>query len=189
MKYILASASERRQELLHRIINNFEVKVSNFDEDGVAFKGNIKDYVTELAEGKALDVAKNTKDDAIIIAADTIVTIDNSILGKPKNSEDAFKMLKLLSGKIHRVYSAVVVLNTKNMELEKQCLYTEVKFSNLTDDEIQQYINTKEPLDKAGAYGIQGFGGVFVEGINGCYYNVVGLPLNALDKMLKKVNK
>ena len=96
-------------------------------------------------------------------------------------------MLKTLSGRTHRVYSGIVVYNTENNKLEKEALYTEVTFSELSDEEIMAYIKTKEPLDKAGSYGIQGFGGVFVERINGCYYNVVGLPLNLLNKMLIKV--
>lgn len=187
MKYILASASERRQELLHRIVNDFDIVVSNFDEDSVIIGKSIEEYVIELAEGKAKDVIKNITEDAVIIAADTIVALDNKILGKPKNEDNAFEMLKLLSGKTHRVYSAVVVINTNNEKIEKECLYTEVKFSEITDEEIRQYIQTKEPLDKAGAYGIQGYGGVFVEKINGCYYNVVGLPLNTLNKMIKNV--
>lgn len=188
MKYILASASERRQELLHRLISDFDIKVSNFDESSISFDGyNISEYVIKLAQGKVLDVAKTTNDESVIIGADTIVALDNNILGKPKDEEDAFNMLKLLSGKTHRVYSAVVILNTDNNKIEKECIYTEVKFSDLTDEDIIKYIKTREPLDKAGAYGIQGLGGVFVEGINGCYYNVVGLPLNILNKMIKKV--
>ena len=96
-------------------------------------------------------------------------------------------MLKQLSGRTHRVYSGLVVINMYNNKIEQESLYTEVKFSNLTEEEIESYIKTGEPLDKAGAYGIQGYGGVFIEGINGCYYNVVGLPLNLLNKMLRKV--
>ena len=187
MKYILASASERRQELLKRIVSDFDIVVSNFDEDSVKKVTSIEDYVIELAEGKAKDVLKNINKCAIIIAADTIVTLDNKILGKPKDENHAFEMLKLLSGREHRVYSAVVVMNTDNGKVEKQCVYTEVKFSNITDEEIKEYIKTGEPLDKAGSYGIQGYGGVFVEKINGCYYNVVGLPLNILNKMIKNV--
>lgn len=187
MKYILASASERRQELLHRIINDFDIIISKFDEDSVKIGTDIEEYVIELAEGKATDVIKNISEDAVVIAADTIVTLDSKILGKPKDENHAFEMLKLLSGKTHRVYSAVVVINTKNKKVEKQCLYTEVKFSEITDEEIKQYIETREPLDKAGSYGIQGYGGIFVEKINGCYYNVVGLPLNILNKMIKNV--
>lgn len=188
MKYILASASARREELLHRIIDDFEIKVSDFNEDSISFDGyNIPEYVIKLAQGKVFNVEKTTNDKAIIIGADTIVTLDNKILGKPKDEKDAFYMLRLLSGKTHRVYSAVVVLNTDNSKIEKECIYTEVKFSELTDEDIKKYIKTKEPLDKAGSYGIQGVGGVFVEGINGCYYNVVGLPLNVLNKMIKSV--
>lgn len=187
MRYILASASERRQELLHRIVNDFDIIVSNFDEDSVRIGESIEEYVIELAEGKANNIIENIIGDAIVIAADTIVTLDNEVLGKPKDKNHAFEMLKLLSGRTHRVYSAVVVINSKNQKSEKKCLYTEVKFSEITDEEIKQYIETKEPLDKAGAYGIQGKGGVFVEKINGCYYNVVGLPLNTLNKMIKNV--
>ncbi len=105
MKYILASASERRQELLHRIVNDFDIIISDFDEDSVRVGKNIEEYVIEIAEGKAIDVIKNINEDAIVIAADTIVTLDNKILGKPKDENDAFEMLKLLSGKTHRVYS------------------------------------------------------------------------------------
>lgn len=187
MKYILASASERRQELLHRIVNDFDIIVSNFDEDSVRTRDNIEEYVIELAEGKAKDVIRNISEDAIVIAADTIVVLDKKILGKPKSESHAFEMLKSLSGRNHRVYSAVVVINTKNKKVEKKCVYTEVKFSEITDEEIREYIKTKEPLDKAGSYGIQGYGGIFVEKINGCYYNVVGLPLNVLNKMIKKI--
>ena len=96
-------------------------------------------------------------------------------------------MHKDLSGKVHRVYSAVVVVNSKTNKVKKECIFTEVKFKDLTNEEILKYISTKEPLDKAGAYGIQGIGGVFVERINGCYYNVVGLPLNLLNNILEEV--
>lgn len=187
MKYVLASASERRKELLQRIVDDFDVIVSDFDEDKVKCGSDIEAYVKELAYGKANDVLSKVAQDSIIIAADTIVVHNGEVLGKPKDSEDAFKMLKLLSGNVHRVYSAVVVINTINKLIEKECLFTEVKFSELTEKEITEYIKTGEPLDKAGAYGIQGLGGLFVEKINGCYYNVVGLPLNLLNKMIKKV--
>lgn len=187
MKYVLASASERRKELLQRIIKDFDVVISDFDEEKIVCGENIEAYVTELAYGKANDVSSKVAEDSIIIAADTIVVHNGEVLGKPKDSQHAFKMLKLLSGDVHRVYSAVVVINMFNKKVEKQCLFTEVKFSDLTEKEIMEYIKTEEPLDKAGAYGIQGLGGLFVERINGCYYNVVGLPLNLLNKMLKRI--
>lgn len=187
MKYILASASERRRELLSRIINDFEIKVSNFDEDKVKVRSDVEEYVKILSLGKAKDVAKFADNDSIIIGADTIVVINNTVLGKPNDKEDAFRMLKQLSGNVHRVYSGVTVINKKNGSIKSECLYTEVYFSELDDEEIWNYIKTGEPLDKAGAYGIQGLGGVFVEKINGCYYNVVGLPLNLLNKMIRDI--
>lgn len=187
MKVVLASASERRQELLKRIIENFDIIVSNFDEELVKFDNDVEKYVLSIAEGKALSILNSVNEESIIIAADTIVVSNNKILGKPKDEKDAYNMLKSLSGKKHRVYSAVIVVNSNTKEMKKECIYTEVEFDELTDDEILRYIATKEPMDKAGAYGIQGFGGVFVKGINGCYYNVVGLPLNLLNKMLREI--
>ena len=189
LKYVLASGSLRRQELLHRIVDDFEILVSDFDEDSVAFNGNVEEYVINLAKGKALSTKECLQENAIIIAGDTIVVLEDKILGKPKNEEDAYNMLQNLSGKTHRVYSGIVLINMYNNKIEEASLYTEVRISNLSDEEIRDYIKTGEPLDKAGAYGIQGFGGVFVEGINGCYYNVVGLPLNLLNKMLKKIKE
>ena len=187
LKFILASASERRKDLLSRIVSNFEVKISNFDEEKVELSTNIENYVKTLAEGKAKDVALNCDNDSIIIGADTIVVIGDNILGKPKDKNHAFEMLKLLSNNVHRVYSGVAVINNQKNIMKSECLYTEVYFSEISDDEIWRYIESGECLDKAGAYGIQGYGGVFAEKINGCYYNVVGLPLNLLNKMIKNV--
>ena len=187
LKFILASASERRKDLLSRIVSNFEVKISNFDEEKVEVSTNIENYVKTLAEGKAKDVALNCDNDSIIIGADTIAVIGNNILGKPKDKNHAFEMLKLLSNNVHRVYSGVAVINNQKNIMKSECLYTEVYFSEISDDEIWRYIESGECLDKAGAYGIQGYGGVFAEKINGCYYNVVGLPLNLLNKMIKNV--
>lgn len=187
MRYILASASDRRKELLARIVDDFEVIVSNFDEDSIIFDGDVEVYVKSLSEGKAKNVQEcNSTDNSIIIGADTIVVINNCVLGKPKDKSDAFNMIKLLSGNVHRVYSAVTVINTSKNLIKTKSLYTEVYFSDLTDEEIWNYINRNESLDKAGGYGIQGFGGVLVEKINGCYYNVVGLPLNLLNKMIQE---
>lgn len=187
MKIVLASASERRQELLKRLIKNFDIIVSDFDESKVPFKGSIERYVKDVALGKALDVKNKINDDAIIISADTIVTLEDKILGKPKDEEDAFKILKSLEGRKHSVYSGIVVINTAKNVIKQESLATEVTFSEISDDEILKYIKTGEPLDKAGAYGIQGMGGIFVKEIKGCYYNVVGLPLNKLKCMLEEV--
>ena len=189
MKYVLASASERRMELLKRIITDFEVRVSDFNEEEVEFNGNLNSYVEELAEKKGEAILDSVTEDSIIISADTIVSYDNNVLGKPKDEEDAFKMLKSLSGNVHKVYSGVSVYNTKTAERITVSLSTEVKFSTLTDAKIREYIKSKEPLDKAGAYGIQGLGGVFVEEIHGCYYNVVGLPLNKVAQILEEIIK
>ena len=186
MEYILASASDRRQELLKRIITNFDIVISDFDEDSIEFKGDIDNYVKLLAEGKAKDVSKKQNKEKLIIAADTIVVLNNQILGKPKDEIDALNTLKMLSGNTHRVYSAIAILNSKSNKMISKSIYTEVEFDKLTTEEINEYISTKEPLDKAGSYGIQGLGGVFVKRINGCYYNVVGLPLNELKNMLKE---
>ena len=187
LKFILASASERRKELLSRIVKDFEVRVSDFDEESVHVNEDIEEYVKILSEGKAKSVALNYSSDSIIIGADTIVVIDNKVLGKPKDKNDAFRMLKSLSNNVHRVYSGVTVINNSTKVIKSECLYKEVYFSELSDEEIWKYIDTGECLDKAGAYGIQGFGGVFVKSINGCYYNVVGLPLNLLNKMIKEI--
>lgn len=187
MKFILASASERRKELLERIVDEFEVRISKFDEDEVMFNNDVEEYVKILSAGKAKDVAANVSEDSIIIGADTIVVIDNKVLGKPKDEDEAFNMLKSLSNNVHRVYSGVTVINNATKVMNTKCLYTEVYFSDISDEEILSYIHTGECLDKAGAYGIQGLGGIFVEKINGCYYNVVGLPLNLLNKMIKEI--
>lgn len=187
MKIILASASERRQELLYRLVKEFDIIVSDFDESQVSFEGSIDKYVKDVALGKALDVQGKLNDDSIIISADTIVTVDNRILGKPKNEKDAFNIIKSLQGRTHLVYSGIVVINTAKNVIKQESLATEVTFSEISDEEILEYIKTGEPLDKAGAYGIQGIGGIFVREIKGCYYNVVGLPLNKLKTMLKEV--
>ncbi|MDU1322481.1 MAG: Maf-like protein [Clostridium botulinum] len=186
---ILASASQRRQELLKRILGNFQIIVSDFDESSIPFKNNIPSYVMNLAEGKARSVSKKImdQDNNLIIGCDTIVAFNNRILGKPKDKKDAFEMLQALSGNEHKVYSGLAILDVKSNKIIKDFVCTKVKFSKLTSSQIEKYINTGDPMDKAGAYGIQGKAGVFVENINGCYYNVVGLPLNKLNSMLMEM--
>lgn len=189
MKYILASASARRQELLKRIIKDFDITISCFDEDKVKFKGDVGQYVEEIALGKAKAILNDVDNDSIIISADTVVSFKGEILGKPKDEEDAFRMLTMLSGNIHEVYSGVCIINTKTNEILNESFKTIVSFSEISDEDKLNYIKSGSPLDKAGAYGIQDEGGVFVEGINGCFYNVVGLPLNKVDQMLKSIIK
>jgi septum formation protein len=188
MRIVLASASERRQELLSRLIKKFDIIIGDFDESKVLFEGDISRYVKDVALGKALNVKNKLNDnDAIIISADTIVTLDDKLLGKPKNEEDAFNIIKSLAGRKHLVYSGIVVVNTTTNVIKQESLATEVTFSEISDEEILEYIKTGESLDKAGAYGIQGIGGIFVKEIKGCYYNVVGLPLNKLKSMLNEI--
>ncbi|WP_264851498.1 Maf-like protein [Clostridium omnivorum] len=189
VKIILASASERRQELLNRLTGEFDINVSNFDESTIPFNGSFHHYVMELARGKALEVENRLSDaeEKIIIGCDTIVAFNGKVLGKPKDKEDAFKMLRELSDAEHEVYSGIALVNTKTKRVITDFVCTKVKFSDLSDEEIKRYINTEEPMDKAGAYGIQGIGGIFVEKIHGCYYNVVGLPLNKLYCMLREM--
>lgn len=190
MKCILASASLRRQELLKKITDNFQVIISDFNENEIVFDGSVGNYVMKISMGKAIDVANKliegkTADELIIIASDTVVSIDNKVLGKPKDEMDAINMLRLLSGKSHQVYSGISLIKLPSFNKSQDFVCTEVKFSDLSEEDIYRYVKTGEPMDKAGAYGIQGKGGLFVEEIHGCYYNVVGLPINRLNYMLK----
>ncbi|MDK0569428.1 Maf-like protein [Clostridium perfringens] len=185
MKVILASKSPRRVEILEKIVKEFEVVESNFDENTIDFKGDIEKYVKDLSRNKAIEVSKRLNEPSIVIAADTVVFQNGKVLEKPKNEEDAFSMLSSLSGNTHKVYSGICLINTYNDTVVTDCDCTEVRFSELNPRQIRNYINSGEPMDKAGAYGIQGLGGAFVGGINGCYYNVMGLPLNKLYKALE----
>lgn len=185
MKVILASKSPRRVEILEKIVKEFEVVQSNFDENTIDFKGDIEKYVKDLSRNKAIEVSKRLNEPSIVIAADTVVFQDGKVLEKPKNEEDAFSMLSSLSGNTHKVYSGICLINTYDDTVVTDCDCTEVRFSELNPRQIRNYINSGEPMDKAGAYGIQGLGGAFVEGIKGCYYNFMGLPLNKLYKALE----
>lgn len=187
MEFILASASERRKELLSRIIKNFNIIISDFDEQSVIFDDDCGEYVRKLALGKAKTVADKLENKSIIIGSDTVVYQNGKILGKPKDDRAAFSMLKSLSGGSHEVYSGIAIINKYTNEIKTDFVCTEVFFSKLSDEDINNYIKSREPMDKAGAYGIQGNGGIFVEKIHGCYYNVVGLPLNRLYNMLKEM--
>lgn len=185
MKVILASKSPRRVEILEKIVKEFEVVQSNFDENTIDFKGDIEKYVKDLSRNKAIEVSKRLNEPSIVIAADTVVFQNGKVLEKHKNEEDAFSMLSSLSGNTHKVYSGICLINTYDDTVVTDCDCTEVRFSELNPRQIRNYINSGEPMDKAGAYGIQGLGGAFVEGIKGCYYNVMGLPLNKLYKALE----
>lgn len=183
MKIILASASPRRAEILSQLGIPFEVQNADIDEKTDIQAPHI--YVKTLSQKKAEKVFSENPD-AVVIAADTTVVFNNEIMNKPKDKEDAFKMLKKLSGNEHQVYTGVTVVDFHKTIIESCC--TSVFFKPITDIEIEKYIATGEPMDKAGAYGIQGFGSLFIEKINGCYFNVVGLPISILYEMLKKFN-
>lgn len=188
-KFILASQSPRRRELLETIGLDFEVVVSDADENAVS-KDNVPVgvYVQELALMKAAATAKKVLKDknALIISADTIVTLDGEVLGKPKDGEDAFKMLSALSGRAHEVYTGYCVMRIKDGYTVCNNVKTVVYFKDISEDKIKSYIKTGEPMDKAGAYGIQGLGGILIEKIDGDYANVVGLPVSALADTLEK---
>lgn len=185
-KFILASASPRRRELLEGLGLKFDIIVSN-EEENINKNLSPDLYTSELAMLKAAAVAKHISDrkKQIIISADTVVCLDNTILEKPINADDAFNMLKELSGRTHLVYTGICVMRLADAKTVTKSIKTEVTFKQLSDDTINRYIATGEPLDKAGAYGIQGKGGVLVEKIDGEYSNVVGLPISALYDVLK----
>lgn len=177
---ILASASPRRKELLSLICDSFKIIPANIEEkiDGNVDLYDIPEY---LARKKAAAVYKLHPDD-IVIGCDTGVFIDNQMIGKPKSEKAAIEILKLLSGRTHRVITGCAIYGkTKPVSFSK---VTEVEFYNLTDKEILEYVATGEPMDKAGAYGIQGKGGVLIKQIRGDYFNVVGLPAAELKRKL-----
>ena len=184
MQVILASASPRRLALLQQIGIEATVCPADFDEvSGSAVQA--EDVVLANAVGKCQAVVKIKGDSLPVIAADTVVVAEGVILGKPQDAEDAIVMLKQLSGKTHKVLTGIAVSYAGEM-LAEVC-ETKVVFRDLTDEEIKKYVATGEPLDKAGAYGIQGKGAVLVEKIDGCYNNVVGLPLTRMQLILAKL--
>ena len=178
---VLASQSPRRRELLSRIFAEFEVIPSGVEETADA--ACPRDYVIALASAKAQDVASRCPRDTLVIGSDTVVVLDNVILEKPKDEEDAFRMLSSMSGRMHEVYTGVALC--KDGETHADCEVTRVWFRDLGEDAIKRYIASGEPMDKAGAYGIQQMGALLVKGIEGDYFNVVGLPLCKLCEMLE----
>lgn len=184
-RIILASNSPRRQELLKLLGVKFEIQVSSWKEMD---QSNLtpRELCCYNAKEKGRAILLSPDEDCIVIGCDTIVVLNNYILGKPKTEEDARKMLSILSGKAHIVYSGLSVRDNKIQQEITEYVKTTVKFRDLSSMEIDSYISTGEPFDKAGSYGIQGKGALFVEYINGCYYNVVGLPLVTLYKILLK---
>ncbi|NLW10220.1 MAG: septum formation inhibitor Maf [Firmicutes bacterium] len=184
-RLILASASPRRRELLRMLGLDFEILVSNAEESKGELPDSPGEQVMELAARKAGEIA-GLHPDALVIAADTIVVAEKQILGKPGDEEDARRMLSFLSGRWHEVYTGVALVKAAEKKRLVDYERTRVKFRPLSREEIDRYIRSGEPMDKAGAYGIQGLGAVLVERIEGCYFNVVGLPLTKLTLMLKE---
>ena len=182
MSIILASQSPRRRQLLEQMgFTDFIVRPAKGEElaDPSLDPGAL---VEALSRQKALEISAAAKEDDLIIAADTVVAVDGQVLGKPHSTQQAHQMLSALSGREHTVYTGVTVCRGAQLLTEHEA--TAVRFRPLTDQEIDAYIATGEPMDKAGSYGIQGRGALLVEGISGDYFNVVGLPVCRLGRML-----
>lgn len=183
MKLILASQSPRRRELLERMgLTEFEIRPAAGEETASPDLSPAQ-LVEELSRQKAREISLTAEADDVIIAADTVVAADGRVLGKPHSKEDARDMLRFLSGRVHTVYTGVTVRRGERALTQHEA--TDVVFRPLTEAEIDAYLATGEPMDKAGAYGIQGRGCVLVEGIRGDYYNVMGLPVCRLGLMLR----
>ena len=181
---ILASGSPRRKEILDTMGLKFSVDVSDADE---SFAGTPKEMVLELSRRKALAVASRHSG-SMILAADTVVFTDE-VLGKPRNAGEARRMLAALSGRWHSVYTGVTMIDTRSGRTLSRADVTRVHFVALTAEDIDAYVATGEPLDKAGAYGIQGRGGMLIDRIEGSYSNVVGLPMALVRSMLLELEK
>jgi septum formation protein len=185
MKLVLASQSPRRIELLRNAGFDFEIVPSSIDE-GVPMAGEVpENYVRCVARAKALDVAARSPAGSLVLGADTIVTINGLILGKPSGPFDAARMLGLLSGQTHEVITAICLVRAPEEIAALKHEVTFVTFCELNEDEIRAYVASHEPFDKAGAYAIQGWASRFVTRIAGCYFNVVGLPVPRLYEVLR----
>jgi len=176
------SKSPRRREILRRFNFKFEVIEPSYTE-------SILDEPVNTVRNNAISKVKSISDKkaGVYVGVDTIVYVDGIILGKPNSAQDAIRMLKLLSGKWHSVYSGLYLYDNISKKDYFEAVKSEVLFDELSDDEIRWYVSTGEPLDKAGGYGVQGLAALFIKEIKGCYYNIVGFPLNALYRGLKKL--
>lgn len=180
---ILASASPRRRELLSQAGISFVIRPGNVEEDIARLEGTPVEKAVQLALMKARDVADRNRE-GLVLGADTIVVVDGIIFGKPENEADACRMLSELSGREHSVITGLALVDSSSGESRTGYEETRVRFAKLAKSEIDAYIRTGEPFDKAGAYALQGKGALLVEGIEGCYSNVVGLPLMRLRRLL-----
>lgn len=183
MKIVLASGSPRRKEILENMNLKFDIIKSEIEETTLENESP-EDLVKRLSYEKAHDIATRNRD-SIVIGADTVVVLDNNVLGKPKDKEDAFNMLKKMSGREHDVITGISILCLDSKKEIIDFCVSKVKFKNLSDEDIYSYIATGECMDKAGAYGIQGLGGILVEYIKGDYFNIVGFPISSASEILK----
>ena len=186
MKVILASQSPRRAALMDLIKIDFEVLPSKHEKE-IKNGSNIEEQAIEVAYQKALEVYNNTQGDRAIIGADTIVVKDNKVYGKPKDREDAIRMLKELEGEFHAVYTslAIIIENHGKVEEYKEVVKTTIKVKDITDDEIIEYVDNERPYDKAGSYAIQSCFCKFIEKIDGNYMSVIGLPVDRVYEILR----
>lgn len=184
-KLLLASLSPRRKDLLEQTGIEFQVVPSDIDEENISIK-NPEEYVKELSYLKAEEVSR-AHPDSWTLGADTIVVIEDQILGKPESEDQAIEMLRLLSNREHLVFTGFCIMNKHRQTIIKNAVETRVYFKSLSNQEIKWYVSTKEPFDKAGAYGIQGLGAFLVRKIFGSYSNVVGLPVCEVVETLVKL--
>ncbi|MGL4253084.1 MAG: Maf family protein [Fusobacteriaceae bacterium] len=181
---ILASKSPRRKEILENFGFSLRIEIPDIEE--ISSKFQIKDQIEDISRKKVLAIGENFPQE-YIVAADTVVVINKKILGKPKDKEDAAKMLALLSGDSHKVITAYSIYNSeKNIDITRS-IETEVKFRELTEEIIEWYIESGEPMDKAGAYGIQGKGAMLVESIKGDFFSVMGFPIGDFMENIQKL--
>lgn len=188
MKIILASASPRREYLMREMGLSFSVVPADGEEE-IHSSGSRRspgELARECALAKACEVALKLSEEALVVGADTIVVLDGEVLGKPKDPAEAEAMLSRLSGRTHTVITGVAVVRAPGMDERVESAETEVTFRPLSPEEIRSYVRSGEPMDKAGAYGIQGRAGLMVASLCGCYYNVMGLPVATLAEMLKE---
>ena len=187
-EFVLASASPRRKELLTQIGIKFRTCTSKKQEE--ILRNHPEEIVKDLSYTKAKDVFERGNRDAIVIGADTIVVYEEKVLGKPKTQEEAYEMIKMLQGNVHKVYTGMNIIWTQdgNTHISSSVAMTEVELYYMSDEEIRAYVATKEPYDKAGGYAIQGYFARYVKQIKGDYNNVVGLPIGRLYQILNSLN-
>jgi septum formation protein len=186
-KLVLASRSPRRAEILNAVGWPFDTEAANIDESRFEGEGAVP-YARRLAQSKAETLAENLSS-GLVLGADTVVLVDEKILGQPSDADDARRMLKLLSGRWHEVLTAVALVHAGGGQVVTDHEKTRVRFAEMYDAEIDWYVATGEPMDKAGAYAIQGKAALFIEEVQGDYFNIVGLPVRLVYKLVRKIQE